>query len=193
MDSTFMNAMADRLYHQNTAVVRFEFPYMAERRVSGKKRPPNKISELEHDYLTVITQQMSKFDGPVFIGGKSMGGRIASMIGAGGVASDCRDLAERLSGVVCFGYPFHPVGKPEKLRVDHLSGIDLPVAIFQGTRDKLGCREEVEGYTLSPMVNIEWIETGDHDLKPLKKAMLNDEQVFDQVAGSCKAFFALQS
>jgi len=90
------------------------------------------------------------------IGGKSMGGRIASM-----VADDATVL-----GVVCLGYPFHPPGKPEKTRTKHLETIRTPTLIVQGTHDSFGSPEDVRDYRLSPAIRIVWIEDGDHSFKP---------------------------
>ena len=90
------------------------------------------------------------------IGGKSMGGRIASMV--------ADDAAVR--GVVCLGYPFHPPGKLEKTRTNHLENLRTPTLILQGTRDSFGSPEEVRGYKLSSAIRIEWLEDGDHSFKP---------------------------
>ncbi|MBW2212344.1 MAG: dienelactone hydrolase family protein, partial [Deltaproteobacteria bacterium] len=94
------------------------------------------------------------------IGGKSMGGRIASMI-ADEVGA---------AGVVCLGYPFHPPGKPERLRTAHLETLKTPTLIVQGTRDRLGADEEVATYSLSPSIDLTWMEDGDHSFKPRKKS-----------------------
>jgi predicted alpha/beta-hydrolase family hydrolase len=90
------------------------------------------------------------------IGGKSMGGRFASM-----VADEAGARA-----LVCLGYPFHPPGQPEKLRVAHLEHLHTPALIIQGTRDPFGTREDVAGYTLSPSIQFLWLEDGDHSFKP---------------------------
>jgi uncharacterized protein len=92
------------------------------------------------------------------IGGKSMGGRIASLVAdEAGVA-----------GLVCLGYPFHPVGKPDRLRVEHLAAINTPTLIVQGERDPFGSREEVGGYKLARKLRVKWIDDGDHSFKPRK-------------------------
>ena len=92
----------------------------------------------------------------VVLGGKSMGGRIASLI------------ADRIGarGLVCLGYPFHPAGKPERLRTEHLAAIETRTLIVQGTRDALGGRDDVAGYALAPSIRIVWLEDGDHGFKP---------------------------
>jgi predicted alpha/beta-hydrolase family hydrolase len=76
--------------------------------------------------------------------------------------------AEKIAGLVCLGYPFHPMGKPEQLRTAHLLKMTCPALIVQGTRDIMGTREEVGGYKLSKAIEILWLEDGDHDLKPRK-------------------------
>src|ERR1700683_2872759 len=100
------------------------------------------------------------------IGGKSMGGRIASL-----VADDAG-----VDGLVCLGFPFHPVGKPDKLRVEHLGKIKTPTLIVQGERDPFGSREEVAGYKLSAAVRIEWLVDGDHSFKPRKSSGRTEER-----------------
>jgi hypothetical protein len=90
------------------------------------------------------------------IGGKSMGGRMASL-----VADETG-----VRGLVCLGYPFHPPGQPEMTRTAHLAGLRTPTLIVQGTRDSLGSSADVEGYQLSPQIRIVWLPDGDHSFKP---------------------------
>jgi predicted alpha/beta-hydrolase family hydrolase len=157
MDNDFMAAFAEGLAGRGLRVVRFEFPYMAERRKSGQQRPPDREPVLRETWLTVIDSISAK---NLFIGGKSMGGRIASLIAdEAGVA-----------GLVCMGYPFHPSGKPDNLRVEHLQAIRTPTLIVQGERDALGNREEVTGYRLSRNIQIHWLPDGDHSFKPRKSS-----------------------
>jgi predicted alpha/beta-hydrolase family hydrolase len=103
-----------------------------------------------------------------------MGGRVASMI-----ADDIRD-ARKISGLLCLGYPFHPIGKPESLRTAHLEEMKTPSLICQGTRDLFGSREEVSSYKLSDKIEILWLEDGDHDFRPRKA--VSGITVVDQVA-----------
>ena len=87
-----------------------------------------------------------------------------------------------VKGLVCLGYPFHPQGKPERLRTAHLAELQTPTLIVQGTRDALGNREEVEGYTLSSAIRLHWLEDGDHDLKPrVKSGFTHDQHLRDCV------------
>ena len=136
---------------------------MAERRKTGKSRPPDREPVLRETWLHVIESVNAK---RVFIGGKSMGGRIASMVA---------DEAE-VAGLICLGYPFHPTGKPEQLRVEHLKTIKTPTLIVQGERDPFGTRDEVAGYKLSKKVRIHWLPDGDHSLKPRKSSGRTQEQ-----------------
>ena len=168
MDSEFMEDMAQRIVAEGITVVRFEFPYMAERRVTGKKRPPDRAPKLLAYWQEVIAAVHGETaDTPLFIGGKSMGGRMATL-----VASDC---VEQVSGVVCLGYPFYAMGKPEKPRIEHLKDISLPVLVVQGERDSMGNRETVEGYELSEQVQVAWLEDGNHDLKPRKASGFTEQ------------------
>jgi predicted alpha/beta-hydrolase family hydrolase len=160
MDSTGMERFSGALATAGMRVVRFEFGYMAERRRSDRRPPPPKAETLIPEYLAAVRDVGAS--GPLVIGGKSMGGRIASM-----VADDLYRSGD-ISGLLCLGYPFHPMGKPTQLRTAHLSAIETPTLICQGTRDAFGTREEVASYSLSSEIEIFWLEDGDHDLKPRK-------------------------
>lgn len=165
MDTPFMNYFAEQLAMRDVRVARFEFPYMAARRTTDKRPGPDREPKLRETWHAAI----SAFTGKrVVIGGKSMGGRIASLI-ADEVADDS-EINVDLCGLVCLGYPFHPIGKPEKLRTAHLAEIKTPTLIVQGTRDPFGKPEEVDGYTLSKRIRIHWLEDGDHSFKPRKKS-----------------------
>jgi uncharacterized protein len=163
MDTDFMNFFAQGLAEHGLRVVRFEFPYMAERRVTGKSRPPDREPVLRETWLRVIESVKAE---NVFIGGKSMGGRIASLV------AEEADVA----GLVCLGYPFHPTGKPDQLRVEHLKTIKTQTLIVQGERDPFGTREEVAGYKLSKHVRVHWLADGDHSFKPRKSSGRTEEQ-----------------
>ena len=135
-------------------MIRFEFPYMQRRRKTGKGGAPDPPRILMQSFLDAI--ESAGGARKLVIGGKSMGGRIASMV--------ADDAAVR--GVVCLGYPFHPPGKLAKTRTKHLETLQTPTLILQGTRDSLGRAEEIGGYRLSPAIRIEWLEEGDHSFKP---------------------------
>ncbi len=162
MDSDFMNRMAALLCERGIAVRRFEFPYMAQRRQGGR-RPPDRQPVLLDCWRQQLARWQSERGGPVFIGGKSLGGRMASLLLA---EERTRDVA----GLVCLGYPFHPPGKPERTRTEHLAGLRTPTLIAQGSRDPLGNRQEVAAYTLSDAIVLHWLEDGDHDFRPRVKS-----------------------
>jgi len=159
MDSQSMNTTAAALAGAGFRVARFEFSYMAARR-SGHRKPPPRAETLNPEYLAAVEEL--GVTGPLIIGGKSMGGRIASMI------ADELFTERRIAGLLCLGYPFHPPAKPTQLRTAHLAGLQTPTLICQGTRDEFGTRDEVAGYSLSNRIEVLWLEDGDHDLKPRK-------------------------
>ncbi len=160
MDSPAMNAITAELAEAGFRVARFEFGYMASRRTEAGRKPPPRAETLIGEYKSAVEKLGAK--GPLVIGGKSMGGRVASML------VDELFATGKVAGLLCLGYPFHPPGKPEQLRTKHLAGLKAPALICQGTRDVFGSREEVTGYELSKQIEILWLEDGDHDLKPRK-------------------------
>lgn len=174
MDSGFMNAIAEALASQGVSVVRFEFPYMARRRQEQRKFPPNRAPQLLAHFRDVLAA-LPDDNLPVWIGGKSMGGRMASLLAA---ETDCPPI----HGVVALGYPFHPPGKPEKTRTDHLPQLTVPMLIFQGERDPFGKPEEVAGYGLPGRVRVHWLASGDHDFKPLKRSGLTQADLIEESA-----------
>lgn len=181
MDSGFMDDMATRLAAHGINVLRFEFPYMAQRRLDGGKRPPNPTPKLLECWRQVYALVRRHVTGRLAIGGKSMGGRMASLL-ADELAADA---------LVCLGYPFYAVGKPDKPRVEHLAELKTPTLIVQGERDALGNRATVEGYSLSPSIEVMWLVAGDHDLKPLKASGFTHEQHLEATAARVADFLAL--
>jgi len=182
MDSDFMQAIAARLGHLGIAVARFEFAYMAARREGGRKAPPPPVARLEAEYRAFLAQ----FPHPVCaIGGKSMGGRVASLI------VDSLGQGRSGPGLVCLGYPFHPPGKPHSLRTGHLENLLSPALIVQGERDALGNRSEVEALRLSPRIRIHWLVDGDHSFKPRKSSGLSFEHNIAEAAEAVAAFLKL--
>ena len=161
MDSASMTGAAVALANAGFRVARFEFGYMAARRSSDSRKPPPRADTLNPEFKAAIADLAPT--GHLIIGGKSMGGRVASMI-----ADELHD-AHAIAGLLCLGYPFHPPGKPENLRTAHLEFLKTPTLICQGTRDEFGTREEVSTYPLSSQIDFLWLEDGDHDLKPRKK------------------------
>jgi predicted alpha/beta-hydrolase family hydrolase len=179
MDSAFMNGIARGVASAGFCVARFEFPYMRARRVEGKKRPPDRGPVLRRSWHDAI-RALSGAEGPgaLVIGGKSMGGRIASM-----VADE-----ERVAGLVCLGYPFHPPGQPEKLRVAHLEHLKTPALFVQGERDAFGTREEVARYHLSKEIRIFFLPDGDHSFKPRASSGRTEAQNLAEAVALVTAF-----
>nr|WP_067289629.1 alpha/beta family hydrolase [Marinobacterium profundum] len=166
MDSDFMQAAAQGLVECGYQVMRFEFPYMQARREDGRRRPPSRMPQLLEHFRARIDELN---DGvPLWLAGKSMGGRVATML--------LDDAPACVRGALVFGYPFYPAKKPQQPRIEHLVSLPLPVHVFQGTRDALGNRETVQTYGLSAQLQLHWLEDGDHDLKPRKASGFTQDQ-----------------
>lgn len=163
MDSPFMDFFARGIAGCGCRVVRFEFPYMAARRADGSRRPPDRPDVLLDCWQRVIDRL-----GPqhLVIGGKSLGGRMASMIAD----------AAGVRGVVCLGYPFHPPGQAQKVRIAHLQVLRTPALIVQGARDPFGTPGEVESYKLAPSVTVHWLADGDHGFAPRRASGRTERQ-----------------
>jgi hypothetical protein len=176
MDSPFMEEIAHALAAESIQVIRFEFPYMQSFRATGRRTAPDAPDVLQSYWEDVVDQ--IGFPSHLVIGGKSMGGRIASMV------------ADRLGvkGLVCLGYPFHPAGRPTTLRVAHLKELKTPALILQGTRDTLGTREEIAGYTLSRAIRVAYLEDGDHSFKPRKSSGLRYDQNMNEAVREIAEF-----
>ncbi len=159
-DSEFLVALRAALAACGVRVIALDFTYMVQMRREQRRRPPPKINRLV-DELAGWRERLHDIDPEtsLWLGGKSMGGRVASEL----VAKEGAD------GVVLLGYPFHPPAKPERLRLDHWPSIDCPLLLIQGTRDPFGTREEVESYTLPAQLECHFLEGGDHDWRPLKR------------------------
>ena len=177
MDSDWLNTVAGAIAETDVRVVRFEFPYMNERRETGKKRPPNPERMLLEAWRDVIAELGAD---TLVIGGKSMGGRMASL-----VADEMK-----VRGLICMGYPFHPPGRPEKLRTAHLAELKTPTLICQGERDPFGTTDDVAAYTLSPSIRLHWAPDGDHGLKPRKKSGHTEAQNITDAVAAIKAFMS---
>ncbi len=160
MNSDAMNAVTGALITVGFRVARFEFAYMSARQ-DGERKPPPKAELLQEEYRQAVAELGG--DGPLIIGGKSMGGRVASLI------ADSLYEDGAIAGLLCLGYPFHPPAKPQQLRTAHLEHLKTPTLVCQGTRDPFGTREEVDTYALSDRIEFLWLQDGDHHLKPRKK------------------------
>jgi predicted alpha/beta-hydrolase family hydrolase len=185
MDSSWMNEMAALLSDRGIRVVRFEFPYMAARR-TGTRRPTPRADLSVPDYLEAL-DEVDGAGSPVLIGGKSYGGRVASL------AADSLTAEGRIDGLVCLGYPFHPPEKPDAVRTAHLEHLATRTLIVQGTRDPFGSREEVERYALSPAISVHWLDDGEHDFRPRKAVSGRTfKQHMEECAGVVAAFVRMQ-
>jgi len=180
MDSPFMSAVAEGLAAAGDGrwrVARFEFPYMAARRRDGRRRPPDRQPRLLDTWHAAIAALGAE---RLVIGGKSMGGRMASL-----VADE-----SGVRGLLCLSYPFHPPGRPERLRTAHLAELATETLVVQGTRDPFGGEAEVPGYALSPHIRVHWIADGDHDLAPRKKSGRDRDTAWREATAAAAGFLA---
>jgi predicted alpha/beta-hydrolase family hydrolase len=178
----FMTAMGRGLAERGIDVVTFEFPYMRE-----KRRVPDKAPVLEAAFRDAVAEALDRRGGSpqqthLFIGGKSMGGRMATHLAAQGL--------EALRGVVALGYPLHPPGKPEQLRVAHLPSIRVPVLIVQGERDAFGTPAELRPVvdTIPSAVTLHVVAGGDHSLAVPKSAGVSQKEIYANVLDAIAAW-----
>lgn len=161
---------------EGLAWLAFDFGYLLQMRCAGKRRPPPRlpglIDELATRYEAVlsclaVSERLAQLT--VLVGGKSMGSRVAShLLHETTGAEAMRDIRQIPHGWYALGYPFHPTGKPEKLRIAHLPGIQASGIICQGTRDPFGTQQEVTNYSLPGTLGLHWLKDGEHDFKPRK-------------------------
>ncbi len=178
MDAPFMNTFADGIAERGFRVARFEFPYMQRQRAEGKRFPPSPTPVLVERYLAVVGALGG--GAGLVIGGKSLGGRIATLIAN----------QVQAKGVVCLGYPFHPPEKPDNVRIEYLKNISAPTLILQGAEDPFGAPDEVAGYDLPDNVKITWLDGGDHHLATAEGSETSDEQNWAEGAGAIAEFVA---
>jgi hypothetical protein len=152
MTHPFLTTVAHGLAAAGFPVVRFDFPY----RTAGR-RAPDRLPVLLDTLRTVVQRHAP---GAVVLAGKSMGGRVASML--------ADELAARAT--VVFGYPFHPPGKPDQTRTAHLATLRTPMLVLQGERDPFGTPEDVRCYALPASLEVVWFRDGDHSLAPRRKS-----------------------
>jgi hypothetical protein len=168
----FMVTIAQGLAERGIDVVTFDFPYMAQ-----KRRVPDKAPVLEASFRETVAEARQRVgqDRRPFIGGKSLGGRMATHLAAEGLAD--------LQGVVLLGYPLHPPGKPEQSRVAHLPRITVPVLIVQGDRDAFGTPDEVRPAFagLGARATLHVVEGGDHSLRVPRSAGVSQQDVYNGV------------
>ncbi|MEZ9872136.1 alpha/beta fold hydrolase [Vibrio sp. 10N.261.51.C6] len=163
MEHEFMQSVAKGLAFKGIRVIRFNFPYMIKRAEDGKRRPPDRAPKLLEAYQEVIEQVDAD---KLVIGGKSMGGRMASHLSE----------LDKVAAMACLGFPFHPPGKPEKYKGEHLAELAKPCLILQGERDTFGKREEFADFDLSDSIRVEFIPDGDHSFKPRKSSGYTEQQ-----------------
>ena len=163
-----MRHVAAELESRGVRVVTFDFPYMAE----GRKMP-DRGPVLEAAFAAEWAKVAATTKGPMYAGGKSMGGRIASQVAAAG------GFTPAPAGLVFFGYPLHPPGNPEQRRDRHLPQITIPMLFLHGTRDPFGTKEEMrELIDELPTSTLSIVEGGDHSLvtgrgKPVAATVLD--------------------
>ena len=174
-DSRFMTQFANGLASRGVDVLTFNFLYTEQRR-----RIPDRTEKLEACYRAAVSA--ARNHGPfvgnaVFIGGKSMGGRIATHLAA---AAGSDAATNGISGVVLLGYPLHPPGKPDQLRAAHLEQIRVPMLLVQGSRDPFGTPAELQPIVerLGTDVTLHVIENGDHSLAPPRKGPRTVDQIY---------------
>ncbi len=163
MDHEFMQSVAKGLAFKGIRVIRFNFPYMIKRAEDGKRRPPDRAPKLLEAYQEIIEQVDAD---KLVIGGKSMGGRMASHLSE----------LDKVAAMACLGFPFHPPGKPEKYKGEHLAELTKLCLILQGERDTFGKREEFADFDLSDSIRVEFIPDGDHSFKPRKSSGYTEQQ-----------------
>jgi predicted alpha/beta-hydrolase family hydrolase len=177
-DSDYMEQLVMALNDVGISSVRFEFPYMQQRRFDGRKRPPDRQPGLLDSFALALERAKEELPLDCFVmaGGKSMGGRMASLLAQPASIRKGSDpsfnsnlLKSRLiDAVVCYGYPFHPPGKLDRWRTEHLAHMTCPLLIVQGTRDPFGKPAELEAQSAA-LANgeLRWLEGGNHDFQPL--------------------------
>lgn len=181
-DSPFMEALSVALEREGIGTIRFEFPYMQKRRVDGKKRPPDREPVLLEYFSRVVDEVRAELggSGKVLVGGKSMGGRMASILAS---------RRDGIDGVACFGYPFHPPGKPDRWRTAHFQELSCPMLVLQGTRDPFGKPAEMAGHEKElDAIRLHWLEGGNHDFQPLKSQSQTQIELIAEAARETRSF-----
>jgi len=172
MHHEFMEQVTLLLNEADINVLRFNFPYMDKRIEFGKRYPPDRMPTLIECYQSIVNHLVSeqKSTLPLFIGGKSMGSRVAVTL------AENTEISTYIQGVFCLGYPFHPAKKVDKLRLEPLQLTNSPVLIVQGERDTLGSKDEISDYDISPLCQCVFLPDGDHSLKPRVKSGFTHQQ-----------------
>jgi len=192
-EHSFMREFAERLNEQGINVLRFNFSYMEVRKAQGNRRPPDRMPKLLNCFASILDDLDVSTSLPIFIGGKSMGSRVAvslacnsdELMSKGLVSLEC---LEKIKGVICLGYPFHPQKSPEKLRLSPLQNISKPVLVVQGERDALGSEIEVSQYDLTASCQLKFLPDGDHSLKPRVKSGFTHQQHIETAINTIMSF-----
>lgn len=179
MRHAFMAAVSEALCDRGIATFRYEFPYMA----AGRKRPDRPPILVEAVREAVAEGHASATDLPLFVGGKSMGGRMSSTAAAEAALAPSEG-GDRARGLVFFGFPLHSAGEPGTARARHLSAVDLPMLFLQGDRDKLSdldlLRPVVE--SLGEGATLHVVRGADHGFHVLKRSGRTDDEVVAELA-----------
>lgn len=181
-DSTFMEDLSAALEREGIGTIRFEFPYMQKRRKDGKKRPPDREPVLLEYFSGVIDRVRAELGSTslILVGGKSMGGRMASILAS---------RRDDIDGVICFGYPFHPPGKLDRWRTAHFRDLNCPMLVLQGTRDPFGKPDELEDHQQElEAIDLRWVEGGNHDFQTLKSQPQTQSELIAQAARETRIF-----
>ena len=181
-DSTFMEELSAALEREGIGTIRFEFPYMQKRRQDGKKRPPDREPVLLEYFSGVIDRVRAELGSGslILVGGKSMGGRMASILAS---------RRDDIDGVICFGYPFHPPGKLDRWRTAHFRDLNCPILVLQGTRDPFGKPDELEDHQQElEAIDLRWLEGGNHDFQTLKSQPQTQSELIAQAARETRIF-----
>ena len=181
-DSTFMEDLSAALEREGIGTIRFEFPYMQKRRQDGKKRPPDREPVLLEYFSGVIDRVRAELGSGslILVGGKSMGGRMASILAS---------RRDDIDGVICFGYPFHPPGKLDRWRTAHFRDLNCPILVLQGTRDPFGKPDELVDHQQDlEAIDLRWLEGGNHDFQTLKSQPQTQSELIAQAARETRIF-----
>lgn len=173
--SDFLCEFASKISQAGTDVLRFDFPYMQKRELMQKKYPPDRAPKL----LAAFDQQIKALVDAgqynnIYLAGKSMGGRMASLWAAESAAQ-----YPQIKGLIVYGFPFHAPGKSPEGRIEHLADLSLNSLILQGDRDTFGTREEVKSYLLNPAIKCQFLADGNHDFKPRKASGFSHQDHID--------------
>lgn len=180
MNSEFMETVAMLFAKRHVSVTRFDFEYMQKAALLNRRQPPDRMPKLQAYFEHIIASLDVTV--PLFIGGKSMGGRVASIV-----------LDESpAAGGICFGYPFHPPGKLDKLRTAHLEVLQKPLFVVQGSRDTFGTQDDVKSYSLPSNIETHFLADGDHSFKPRKRSGFTQDAHILEAVNASVAFIERQ-